>query len=290
MNFLKRLEKRLRWKRAAIKNISGTVDTLFDFLLHQQAQELQRTSANPLAACGAKAWSQADEDGITLEILRRIGKLATGRGGVYAEFGVGDGTENNSLVLAALGWRGFWVGGQDLVVATPPESARHFRYLKAWITLDNIVALAREGLRAVDAEAPDVISLDLDGNDLYFVRALLEAGLKPPLFIVEYNAKFPPPVKFTIDYDAQHQWQRDDHFGASLASFAELFATHGYRLVCCNSGTGSNAFFVGGEHASKFDDVPTEIERLYVGPRYWLPKKAGHPASLRTIEKILSGR
>jgi hypothetical protein len=286
MNFLKRLEKRLRWKRAALKNLSGTLDTLFDVLLHQQAELARQRSPNPLAAAGAKAYSQADEDGITLEILRRIGKL---EGGVYAEFGVGDGTENNSLVLAALGWRGFWVGGQDLVVRTPPESARHFRYLKAWITLDNIVALAREGLQAVQAPAPDVISLDLDGNDLYFVRALLEAGLQPALFIVEYNAKFPPPVKFTIDYDPQHQWLRDDHFGASLASFAELFAAHGYRLVCCNSGTGSNAFFVAREHAHRFADVPVELERLYVGPRYWLPKKNGHAASLRTIEKILGG-
>ena len=49
--------------------------------------------------------------GITLEILRRIGCLYHG---TYAEYGDGDGTENNTLFLTALGWRGFWVGGETL--------------------------------------------------------------------------------------------------------------------------------------------------------------------------------
>lgn len=286
MGFSKRLEKRLRWKRAAIKNIAGSVETMFDYLLHGQAKLLQSQSVNPLAAFGAKSFSQADEDGITLEILRRIG---LSQPGVYGEFGVGDGTENNTLVLAALGWRGFWVGGQDLVLRLPPPEKRRLSYQKAWITLDNVVALAQGGLQALQATAPDVLSLDLDGNDIYFVEALLRAGLQPSLFIVEYNAKFVPPVEFQIAYDAAHAWQHDDYFGASLASFNRLFQQHGYRLVCCNSQTGNNAFFVHARHAQHFADVPTDIRALYVEPRFWFPRKHGHPASLKTLERILAG-
>ena len=285
MGLLNRLEKRLRWKRSAIKNIAGTLDTLFDYLLHAQVKQWQAQSANPLNAFGAKTFSQSDEDGITLEILRRLGLQ---QAGVYGEFGVGDGTENNSLILAALGWKGFWVGGQDLAVQTPAEGQSRFRYLKAWITLDNIVSLAQSGLNAVGAESPDVLSLDLDGNDIYFVEALLTAALRPKLFIVEYNAKFPPPVEFQIAYDADHQWLRDDYFGASLASFARLFERFGYRLVCCNSHTGSNAFFVDAQYADHFEDVPVDIRALYVEARYWLPKKSGHPASIKTIERVLA--
>lgn len=285
MGLLNRLEKRLRWKRSAIKNIAGTLDTLFDYLLHAQVKQWQAQSTNPLNAFGAKTFSQSDEDGITLEILRRLGLQ---QAGVYGEFGVGDGTENNSLILAALGWKGFWVGGQDLAVQTPAEGQSRFRYLKAWITLDNIVALAQSGLNAVGAESPDVLSLDLDGNDIYFVEALLAAALRPKLFIVEYNAKFPPPVEFQIAYDAGHQWQRDDYFGASLASFVRLFGRFGYRLVCCNSHTGSNAFFVDAKYADRFEDVPTDMRALYVEARYWFPKKCGHPASIKTIETVLA--
>ena len=287
MNFLKRLEKRLRWKRSAIKNIAGSLETMFDYLLHAQVRQWQQQSANPINACGAKAYSQSDEDGITLEILRRIGFPEHG---VYGEFGVGDGTENNSLILAALGWKGFWVGGQELAFQVPLADPPCFSYQKAWITLDNVVALAHAGLQAVGAEAPDVLSLDLDGNDIHFVEALLNAKLRPKLFIVEYNAKFPPPVKFQIAYDPGHQWQRDDYFGASLASFDGLFKRFGYRLVCCNSATGSNAFFVDSRFAEGFSDVPVDVHTLYVEPRYWLPKKNGHPASLKTIEAILGAK
>jgi len=51
---------------------------------------------NPLNRFGAKYFSQTDEDGITLEIVRRIGI----RGGTFAELGVGDGLENNALSQA----------------------------------------------------------------------------------------------------------------------------------------------------------------------------------------------
>ena len=47
----------------------------------------------------------------------------------------------------------------------------------------------------------DLISVDLDGNDLYFCEELLKKGFNPSVFIVEYNAKFPPPIQFCIDYD-----------------------------------------------------------------------------------------
>jgi hypothetical protein len=154
--------------------------------------------------------------------------------------------------------------------------------------LDNLLAHFTEGLKRVNATALDVLSLDLDGNDYYFVEALLQASYAPKLFIVEYNAKFPPPVEFKIDYNAQHQWQGDDYFGASLASFAQLFARFGYRLVCCNSHTGANAFFVRGDQAHLFDDVPTDINDLYVEPRYWLYRKYGHTASAKTVELILN--
>lgn len=47
-------------------------------------------SSNPLNKFGAKVFSQTDEDGITLEITRRIFGEAPQ---FFWEFGVGDGTE-----------------------------------------------------------------------------------------------------------------------------------------------------------------------------------------------------
>jgi hypothetical protein len=107
------------------------------------------------------------------------------------------------------------------------------------------------------------------------------------LFILEYNEKFPPPIKWTIKYDANHSWDFTDYHGASLALFSELMAEFSYTLVCCNAATGANAFFVKNEYLSLFDDVPKNIEDTFIESRYQLPKRWGHPPSPRTIEQML---
>lgn len=240
---------------------------------------------NPLLEYGGKVYSQNDEDGITFEILRRIGLTD----GVFAEFGVGDGTENNTLALAAAGWRGFWVGGQDLAFDCNPGMSTRlgFHYEKSWITRSNIVASYQRGLRMIGRSACDLVSLDLDGVDYYLVHELLTAGAAPKLFIVEYNARFIPPIEFVIDYRDDHKWLGDDYFGASLASYAKLFRSFGYSLVCCNI-TGANAFFVHNDHMSAFADIPAGIETLYASPKYFLYglDVSGHPLSMKTIRTI----
>jgi hypothetical protein len=111
----------------------------------------------------------------------------------------------------------------------------------------------QQGLDNISTKELDVISLDLDGNDFYFARAILEKGILPKLFIIEYNAKFPPPIKWTIAYNAEHLWDGSDYFGASLALFSELFEQFSYTLLCCNAATGANAFLSGMniKHTSK---------------------------------------
>lgn len=268
-----------------IRHIVGveTREQLKDLILLDHSQLLKANHPNPLNRAGRRCFSATDEDGITLEILRRIGHLD---GGAFAEFGVGDGIQNNTLILAALGWKGFWVGGQELAVEFDPHP--RFTYEKAWITAENIVELSRSCLRRIDATELDVVSVDLDGNDIYLVEKLLTDGLRPKLFIVEYNGKFPPPVKFQIAYDPDHVWRSDDYFGASLSSYAALFADFDYRLVCCNAHSGSDAFFVEGTLAEHFTDVPTDIQQIYVEPRYFSYGRFGqHKTSPRTVARIL---
>lgn len=279
---IRRTQKILVYPRQ-LAQIQEQIYALQDIVLLDNSRALQKSLPNPLNHFGQRCFSQNDEDGITLEIIRRLGLQSQG---AYAEFGVGDGTENNTLILAALGWKGFWVGGETLAFALPADRSSQFSYLQAWVTLDNILDLTAQGLEAIGANTLDVISLDLDGNDLYFVRALLQKGYKPKLFIVEYNAKFPPPVKFTIAYNPAHEWQYDDYQGASLSSFDELFKEFGYRLVCCNSHNGGNAFYIREEFSGAFDDVPTDIQNLYVPPRYYHPHKYGHAKSLKTVVRL----
>jgi hypothetical protein len=253
----------------------------FDNELSSLYRSRQYEHANHFVRYGKNCYSQSDEDGLTLEIIKRIGIS----NGVFAEFGVGDGKENNTLILLGLNWRGFWCGGENLAFNIPNNS--RLLYYKKWINKENICSLMKDGMQDLDEKTVDLISLDLDGNDLYFCENLLENGYKPKVFIVEYNAKFPPPVEFSIDYDPNHIWDDSDYQGASLQSFANLFEKFEYSLICCNAATGANAFFVQNIYSDLFPEVPKSIEDIYVDRNYSLIEKYGHKKSLKTIEIII---
>ena len=277
------------WKRRkAIRRSGLTVAATLartEALLVQQRFDAIRAEAlprNPLLAFGAKVFSQNDEDGLIEEIVRRIGLSAPG---AFLELGVGDGGENNTLNLLVQGWRGVWLGGVPLVQA---ELTPRLRFHRCWIDRDNVVPTARAELAAAGIAQPDVISLDLDGNDFHLAQAMLEAALRPALFVVEYNATFRPNTRWVMPYDAKHEWDGSAYFGASLAAFQVLFDAHGYRLVACNI-TGANAFFVRREFDAAFADVPADWRRLFMTAAYLPYAPAGHPQGPRFIAAVLSG-
>ena len=226
---------------------------------------------NPLVRYGAKVFSQSDEDGITIEILRRLNLPGIK---YYLELGCGDGGENNTLVLDALGdWQGRWIGGQDI-------ATQHYDFTKAWITKDNVVSLA-------GSKQYNLISVDLDGNDWHIVRELLDSHYNPDVFILEYNAKFIPPTWFVMPYNAEHSWSpttTGDYFGASLQSWVELLKE--YDLVACNAATGANAFFVRKDHKFMSDSILT-IRDIYVPPRYNYVNENMHQMSIHTMNYFL---
>ena len=253
-----------------------------DLVVKQSYIERKKNCTNPFNKYGRKCFSQTDEDGITHEIIKRLGINK----GTYAEFGVGDGMENNTLLLASLGWKGFWVGGEDLVFDYPQND--RFNYTKEWITLENIIKVSKENMKKMNIENLDVISLDLDGNDFHFCESILRNNLNPKLFIIEYNSKFFPPIEFIMDYDQFHNWQLDDYYGASLQSFNNLFNNYEYKLICCNSHTGTNAFFVKNEFSTLFKEVPDSIDKIFMEPNFDLACKFGHFSSNRVISNIMN--
>lgn len=277
-NKLKRVNN--TWKQiklAGRKFFGGPERELF-----ADIDRLHANHPNPFVKYGKKCFSQADEDGLIIEIIRRL-KIENG---TFAEFGCGDGRQNNSLILLALNWRGIWVGGQDLVINV--LNSKRLKFLKSWVTLDNILETYKSGVEALDIKNIDLVSMDLDGNDLYFIEELLSNGVAPKIFIAEYNGKFPPPVKFTIEYDPNYTWKSDDYTSVSLCSLVELFEQYDYKLICCNAATGVNAFFVKNEYAHLFPEVPKNIEEIYSRPFYFEFRKYGHHPSNRTLELIIN--
>jgi hypothetical protein len=254
---------------------------------HSHFESAQRyKSMNPLLRHSRKYFSQNQEDGIMMEVLRRTGLIEPG---LFVEFGVGNGLENNTLVLLALGWRGAWIGGEELAFNSDVSGSR-LRYTQAWITLENVVSTCVELLAKFGCGLSDVnvASIDLDGNDYHFVQGLLAAGLKPVVFVVEYNPKFPPQAEFVMPYNSAHQWAHDDYYGASLLSWSKLLTD--YRLVACDL-KGVNAFYVRRDCENAFCDVPNDLAELYIPGHYspfWETPLVGHPCSPQTVEHFIS--
>ena len=231
---------------------------------------------------GAKMYSQSDEDGILREIFRRIG-TASHR---FLEIGVGDGLENNTLALLVEGWTGSWVDGSPQNAANirarfaPMLKDGRLRFLERRVTLATLDQVLRE---AGGMEDLDLLSLDIDGNDYHILARM---PLTARALVLEYNARFAPPLEWVMAYDENHVWNGSDHFGASLAAFAALLKEKGYGLVGCNL-CGTNAFFVRNDllGAERFLG-PFTAATHYEPARYWLIPAlgAGHRPDFRPSE------
>ena len=145
---------------------STLVKTLLEFEITKKWDLWPDRSLNPITSNPKRYFSQSDEDGILDVINSRLGITI----GKIIEFGVGDGTENNSLALIANGWESYWIGGEDLGFTFPDSPKHHFK--QEWVTLDNLQELTNTALKQLKASrlSLDVISLDLDGNDFHFVN------------------------------------------------------------------------------------------------------------------------
>lgn len=270
---------RFSTEREMLHHLSLTSDYLMSIL------HAQRDPKTPLESCAKKIFSQSDEDGITLEIVKRIGLS----GGSCIEIGCGNGLENNTLVLLSIGWNAVWIDGVDLAF-DPNINPSKLVYSKVFITRENVCEITN-GLEKVFEKEVELISVDIDGNDGYIVEALLIDGRRPSVFIVEINEVFSPPIVFKQNYRADHVWDKSRNFGWSLQAFADLFSQYGYQLVACNPQTGVNAFFVRNDHMKAFSDIPDSIDDIYVGrtihPYKHRDQKLRFDA--KTIEHLISG-
>jgi hypothetical protein len=254
--------------------------------------ELDRLQAEPrhrrdksLIPFGYKVYSQQDEDGILREIFRRIG--VTNK--VFVEFGVGNGLENNTLALLFEGWQGLWIEASarhvDAITTHFAQVVRAGRLnvIASFVTKGNIDALISSRVRPGEI---DLLSVDVDGNDFHIFSAI--TCIRPRVVVIEYNAKFPPPMLVCMAYRESHAWQGDDCFGASLKYLEVNFERRGYRLVGCSL-SGANAFFVRSDLAGDHFLPPFSAENHYEPARYYLARlSSGHRPSYRTLEESLA--
>jgi hypothetical protein len=236
--------------------------------------QLQRQPAN-LRHFEKRIYSQNGEDGILEEVFRRVG--TTNR--FFVECGAQDGIQCCTRnLLENFSWTGVWI---DCVTEHAVNAKSMFEkfpvtIIERFLTAENIVSVFREA--GVVAE-PDLMSIDVDGNEYWLWKALAEY-YRPRVVITEYNATFGAKAEWVIPYDPQHRYDGTAYTGASLNALAVFGKQNGYSLVGCES-TGVNALFVRDDVAAQhFGELGKPVSCHYVAPHFdwWF----GHPLTKLT--------
>ena len=223
----------------------------------------QSTVAGPLTEFELRCFSQHGEDGVIAEILARVGIGA----GCFVEFGIETGREGNCVFLAdVLGWEGVFIEPDDAAyseLARKYAQAERVRTVNAAVTPDNVEDLFAAAGVPPD---PDVLSIDVDGQD-YWIWAALES-YRPRVMVIEYNAALPPGRWLVQPRGHPGAWDGTDYFGASLEALCSLADRKGYSLVHTDLAA-VNAFFVRSELAAGALPPPHEAARRHQ-PNYFM--------------------
>jgi hypothetical protein len=219
------------------------------------------------------AFSQNGEDGIIDHLLSLIESPAR----YFVEIGASDGIQNNTAFLAFVkNFGGAMIEGNGF----KSEYAAQFLQSLNWsVEYVNLMVEPDEIDRVMDAcliEDPDFLSLDIDSNDYFVMKALLERGMSPKVVCVEYNSAFGPTsaksIAYTrgLDYQTFHPSQL--YYGVSIGGWRALFRRHGYRFVTVES-RGVNGFFIDPAAVAlsaeiegpKFEENATQLSRHRTG-------------------------
>lgn len=189
-------------------------------------------------------FSQNGEDGI-IDVLRSK-LLKSNR--YFVEIGSADGIDNNTAwLLIAEKYNGIMIDGDSKLVERAKRMVCNYSVgsecFNLLATRDTALEIKSLSLH-VD---PDVFSLDIDGNDYYVAKALIDAGLRPKICVVEYNSAYGKERCCAIRYDPKFVYLKSEttglYYGVSIAGWRKFFESKGYHFVTVDR-NGTNAFFV----------------------------------------------
>lgn len=184
--------------------------------------------------------SQKGEDGLLDKLFNEL-KISSG---YFCEFGAGDGMSNcNTYFFRQNGWSGLYIELSEKLFKSLQgvcQNNSNISLINGKISLEENETLDYY-LELADAPKDfDLLSIDIDGNDLWIWKSL--KNYSPKAVIVEYNSQYPSRGSFTIPYDKDHSFQNNDYYGASAGAFNKLAIEKGYSLVGYTAGL--NLIFV----------------------------------------------
>jgi hypothetical protein len=204
------------------------------------------------ASFANNVYSQNGEDGIIEALLDQLPE----RNSWCVEFGAWDGEQMSNCANL--------IRNHDYSAVLIEASPERFRDLQAtWRNNPRVTGLnAFVGFRPDDnldvllagtavPNDPDIISIDIDGNDYHVWAATRK--LRPKIVCVEFNPTIPNAVEFVQAASPQVRQ------GNGVASLVQLGHEKRYELVCCSS---LNAFFVDAAYFELFQIEDNSLETL----------------------------
>jgi hypothetical protein len=178
-------------------------------------------------------FSQNGEDLILLEILTRI-KIKRGK---CVEFGAHNGSycSNTANLIINHGWKGKMIEGDDILFGELLNNALlpdDLDCVNQFVTPENVNHLVGEC---------DVLSVDIDGNDLNVWSAYKG---KPAVVIIEINSSFPPHV---------FHWSMEQ--GSSYKSMVQMARTEKGYFLAAHTG---NLVFIDEKYKNKFPEITAD--------------------------------
>ena len=270
--FLKNIvfNKHIKYKKYNIKFLNSIVN----FILQKSFSEVlnvkkpifivKKNNFN-IKKFGIKIYSQNDEDGIILYILKHIG-IKTKK---FIEIGVENGTEcNTTNLLKNFNWKGVQIEGNKILYSDAKiqlkkilkEKIKNLKLLNIFITKKNVNKILKNNC----GKEVDLLSIDIDGNDFWIWKSI--KCIKPRLVIIEYNSFFGSKLSCTIPYNAKFIWDyknKRSYYGASLKALEKLGKQKKYTLVGIDR-NGVNAFFVRNDLAKNINLKSKKINDIFI--------------------------
>jgi hypothetical protein len=180
----------------------------------------------PLNSYKTNIYSQNGEDGIILEILKRL-KLTENEKYWCVEFGAWDGIHmSNTFALVENGWNAIYIEGsekryKDLLKTT--KKYNRIQPINAFVAQNKFENNSLEKLLQTTTIPKnfEILSIDIDSYDLDIWDSL--EVYEPKIVIIEINSSVPPGIYWRHSNKTQ---------GNTFSSTLKVGNSKGYTLVC----------------------------------------------------------
>lgn len=194
-----------------------------------------------------KIYSQTYED----SVLEHLYSIIPSRRNYYVEFGgVMGECHGNTTHLKNNGWSGLLMDGNEKAIQSSGIDIKH-----EWITSKNIMELFQKYDVPYDF---DLLSIDVDGDDIYIFNAIDTQKYIPSVVVGEYNPGLPNHLPLAIvegksDYGNDPFIPKNGFFpsyhGCNINAWYTVGKRKGYSIVTC---CGVNVIMIRDDYIDNF--------------------------------------